>query len=119
MYPSILLCIFKLEKSAELPHDDKQELLQMLNRAIKSAKKRLELSTAEESRVEPEGGRSDSPNSVHNARYPIQQQLSSATTMTSSPGGTNLITIDQNFLATHGPALLTALLQQNNMAKQN
>uniref|UniRef100_A0A914WA57 Uncharacterized protein n=1 Tax=Plectus sambesii TaxID=2011161 RepID=A0A914WA57_9BILA len=85
-----------LMSDSRLSTSDKEKLLIALENSIHQARKRLEASPVDE-RAEPEGGRADSPHSVHSARPPPP--------------------LDANFLAQHGHQLI-ALLQQN-MAKQN
>ncbi|VDM40307.1 unnamed protein product [Toxocara canis] len=104
-----------LESSQHLPSDDRETMLRILNQGIRTGRKRLDVT---DDRYEPDGGRSDSPNSISsqrpNATHPSpggdhpQQMTSTALAGDIDPAV---------FFQQHGHQLL-ALLQQN-MAKQN
>uniref|UniRef100_A0A0M3IN42 GAT domain-containing protein n=1 Tax=Ascaris lumbricoides TaxID=6252 RepID=A0A0M3IN42_ASCLU len=98
-----------LESAQNLPADDREMMLRILDRGIRTGRKRLDVV---DDRYEPDGGRSDSPNSVathasHGSAHP-QQMTPTAITGDVDP---------TLFFQQHGHQLL-ALLQQN-MAKQN
>ncbi|VDN84406.1 unnamed protein product [Brugia pahangi] len=104
-----------LETSQELPADDRETMLRLLNQAMRTSLKRMECN---DDRYDPDGRHSESPNSLPGQRQcaPVQQ-LSST-----SDGNANFHNITSNmdpaeFFQRHGQQLL-ALLQQN-MAKQN
>ncbi|EJW83802.1 hypothetical protein WUBG_05286 [Wuchereria bancrofti] len=104
-----------LETSQELPADDRETMLRLLNQAMRTSLKRMECS---DDRYDPDGRHSESPNSLPGQRQcaPVQQLCST------SDGNANFHNITSNidpaeFFQRHGQQLL-ALLQQN-MAKQN
>lgn len=104
-----------LETSQELPADDRETMLRLLNQAMRTSLKRMECN---DDRYDPDGRHSESPNSLPGQRQCVPvQQLSST-----SDGNANFHNITSNidpaeFFQRHGQQLL-ALLQQN-MAKQN
>uniref|UniRef100_A0A915B4Q7 Mitogen-activated protein kinase-binding protein 1 n=1 Tax=Parascaris univalens TaxID=6257 RepID=A0A915B4Q7_PARUN len=104
-----------LESAQNLPADDREMMLRILDRGIRTGRKRLDVV---DDRYEPDGGRSDSPSSLssqrpnathasHDSAHP-QQVTPTAVTGDVDP---------MLFFQQHGHQLL-ALLQQN-MAKQN
>ncbi|CAG9531002.1 unnamed protein product [Cercopithifilaria johnstoni] len=104
-----------LETSQELPADDRETMLRLLNQAMRTSLKRMEYN---DDRYEPDGRYSESPNSLASQRQcaPVQQ-LSNT-----NDGNASFHNITNNmdpaeFFQQHGQQLL-ALLQQN-MAKQN
>uniref|UniRef100_A0A0R3QMV7 Rho-GAP domain-containing protein n=1 Tax=Brugia timori TaxID=42155 RepID=A0A0R3QMV7_9BILA len=102
-----------LETSQELPADDRETMLRLLNQAMRTSLKRMECN---DDRYDPDGRHSESPNSLPGQRQCVPQ-LSST-----SDGNANFHNITSNidpaeFFQRHGQQLL-ALLQQN-MAKQN
>ncbi|KAL3985985.1 hypothetical protein ACH3XW_40915 [Acanthocheilonema viteae] len=104
-----------LETSQELPVDDRETMLRLLNQAMRTSLKRMEYN---DDRYEPDGRHSESPNSLGGQRQcaPIQQLCGT------NDGNANFHNITNNvdpaeFFQQHGQQLL-ALLQQN-MAKQN
>ncbi|VDK87119.1 unnamed protein product [Litomosoides sigmodontis] len=100
-----------LETSQELPTDDRETMLRLLNQAMRTSLKRMEYN---DDRYEPDGRHSESPNSLGGQRQcaPAQELYSTNSSFhnTSSMDPTE-------FFQQHGQQLL-ALLQQN-MAKQN
>uniref|UniRef100_A0A8R1Y601 Uncharacterized protein n=1 Tax=Onchocerca volvulus TaxID=6282 RepID=A0A8R1Y601_ONCVO len=102
-----------VKTSQELPADDRETMLRLLNQAMRISLKRMECN---DDRYDPDGRHSESPNSLSGQRAPGQQLCGT------SDGNANFHNVTSSvdpteFFQQHGQQLL-ALLQQN-MAKQN